>query len=947
MKLLLPLLLAAGLGVAAAEGTATLSGVVTDSEDRPLADCAVEVTGDDGIEARLQTTGPTGRYSFVGLPAGRYRVAFRLSGFEPVQKQGVRVNPAARLSLDAVLGVVGTTAELEAPSVRIRGRGFSETLDRDLLDGIPAGRSVWAALETIPGLVSDRVDVGGSESGQQSSFSATSTAYAQNRYRLNEVDVTDPSALGASSTYYSYDSFEEIQVSTAAHPANVASPGVLVEIFTKSGSNRFTGGAGYHFENRALQSDNLDDRLKAQGVAEPNRLDHVRDLSLELGGPIVPRRAFFYASYARQSLGPFVVGFFLPTGEPGVDSIDLSTVAARGHITLAPGSRLGFFFHRNEKLRPYRDAGRFRPDPATTLYQDSTANILQLRYSRRLGETKLVEAGVSLAGLTFPLGENPDLTRDSFSRIELSNGVRSGGPGSDELFDRRRYQASASFHIYRDDWLSGSHDLKLGWATERGSAVTTNDLTGAILYRDLFGAPFQAEIYAQPLTAENRVVNQGLFLQDSYVRGRMVLELGARFDWWSSSYPDQSRSAGRWEEFFSAHGLPSKVPGRAGVVTFGSVVPRLGFTYELTGDGRTLLRGGYARYAHQVGTGLAAFANPNGLAAAVFQFDDRNGNRVVDPGEIDLDAPLSVGLPTEHEIDRGLAQPLTDELTLGLERDLVAGFTVAATLMYRKDHRLIDDVNVGVPASEFVEGLALDPGRDLAAGTDDDGVVPVFNQSWQSLGHDRLVLTNPRGLSSRYRAVLLEAHKLSGGRGRWRMAASLALSESEGYLPGPGLEGTEGASYSTPLFNNPNTLTHAQGRTFWDRPRIFRLASSFDWKWGLSFAGTFRYQVGQPLYRSILVGATTAGVPLNQGPIEILAESQGSIVQPDLHILDLRAAKVFRFGKYGDVDLVFDLFNTLNAATATEISSRDGAFGAILAILPPRVARIGIRYRFD
>lgn len=944
---ILPLvfLVALAAAVTGAEDTGSLRGLVTDVSDRALPECEVSVASADGREARFQETGPQGAYSLAGLPVGLYRVSFRLSGYEPLDIKDVAVEMGARVSLHVVLDPLGTVRESShlTTSLRRRRSGLGETLDRSELGDIPSGRSLWTVLETAPGLVSATVDVGGSAGGQQVSFSATGTSSAQNRFTLNGVDVTDPSALGASSTYYSYDSFEEVQVSTAGLPADVPAPGVLVQVVTRSGSNRFTGGAAFYFENATLQSDNLDDRLRAQGVSESNRLDRFRDLNVDLGGPIVRDRAFFHLSYARQSLDPFVIGFFLPTGEPGIDSTDLSTVTARGTFSLGTSSRLGLFFHRNDKLRPYRDAGRSRPEPATTLYQDSKASVYQLRYSQPFGETKLVDARFGLVGLDFPLGENPELPPDSFSRIDLANSVRSGGPGANELFDRRRYQANGTVFLFRDAWLSGSHDLKLGWATHLDSARTRDDLNGAIVYRDLFGAPLQVEIHGEPLTTENRVADHGLFLEDAYVRGRMALDLGLRIDWWIASYPDQARTAGRWDEFFSARGLPRTTAGRR-VGTFASLVPRLSFTCDLTTDGRNLLRGGYARYAHPIGTGLAGFANPNGPAVALFRFDDRNGNRVVDAEEIDLDAPLSVGLPTAREIDPGLAPPLTDEALLGVERELGRGFAVAGTLIYRRDHRLIDDVNVGVPPSEFVEGLALDPGRDLAVGTGDDGVVPVFNQSQRSLGHDRLVLENPSGLSSRYRAVVLELRKRDAGR--WWVSTSLTLGESEGYLPGPGLESAESASSSTPLFDNPNTHTNAYGRTFWDRPRIFRLASSFEWKWGLRFAGTYRYQVGQPLYRSIVVGATSSGALLNQGSIEILAESQGSLLQPDLNLVDLRAEKALRFGKYGELDLVFDLFNALNAATPTAMSSRGGAFGAILAILPPRIARIGVRYRF-
>lgn len=939
----LGLAFALAASLASAQETGGIGGVVTDATGAVLPDCVVEVESENGVVSRKQRTGGRGGYAFFGLPVGSYSVRFELAGFDSAQRAGVRVEAGTHVELRVTLQVQGLAVFTGVGSTDRKRTGLAAIAEQSLLQGVPTGRSLWSVLELTPGLVTDRIDVGGSASGQQSTFSAAGTSATQNQYYLNGVNVTDPTALGASATYYAYDAFQEVQVSTAGHDAEIQPPGVILNIVLKAGGNLLEGGASFYVENDTLQSDNLDDRLRAQGVPSSNRLDSYYDLSAELGGPIVRNRAFFYASYARQRIAPFVIGFFLPGGEPGVDRTDLSTVVARTSLSLESRGSLGFLFFQNRKLRPYRDASRFRPTPATALHQDSTTRVFQGLYSRLLGDKALLDARFSLVDLDFPLGEDPELSDDAYSRIELSSGVRSGGPGSDELFSRNRRQANAALFLFADEWLSGSHDVKLGWEGAWNRARTGYDLTGAILYRDFFAAPIQVEVYSEPLTTVNDAGSQGFFIKDSYVRGRLVLNLGARFDRLSVGYPDQSRSAGPWEDFFRARGVPESTAGDGGLLSFSSIAPRLGFTYGLTSDGRTLLRGSYSRFYHQIGTDLVSSQNPNGRAAALFRFGDENGNRVLDPGEIDLETPLAVSLPALNEIDPEIVQPRTDELSLGLDRAMGSGLALSVTLLYRKDRELIDDVNVGVPASAFQEAEALDPGRDLAMGTADDAVLPVFNQARDTLGQDQFELTNPEGLESRYRGIVIEADKRAR---RWQVKAALSLSESEGYLPGPGLESQVGAPSATPLYNDPNSLTNALGRTFWDRPRILRLSGFYEWKWGMRFASTYRYQMGQPMYRSILVSATLEGVPLAQGPVEILAEPQGAAIQPSVHLLDVRAEKGFSLGNAGRLDLVFDLFNSLNANTATEIASRRGAFGAILEVLPPRVARIGVRYRF-
>ena len=927
---------------------ASLAGVVRDATGAALSSVEVTVAGDQLITPRRQTTGERGAFSFTEIPPGRYRISFERSGFRKLVRQGLLAEAGKTTFLELTLEV-GTRIETVtvtgvSPMVDPKGTGTETNLDRALLENVPNGRSLWAALEQTPGVVLDRFDVGGSESGQQSLFSAAGASWTQTQYSLNGVNATDPQALGASGLYYAYDSFEEIQISAAGHSAEVQAPGVLLNLVLKRGSDQFKGGGALYFEDQRLQSDNLNDSLRASGVPQSNPLKRYFDYSLQLGGPILRSRASFYAQLAAQDIEPFVIGFFLPSGEPGTDPTDLEHLLLRGAFQLSAADELSGLYFRNGKQRPNRDASRTRPTPATALYQDSTTQIFQALYTRSLSSTTLLDARFSLMDLTFPLGERPDLPAEAYARFDLATGVWSEAPGQNTLFERERWQLNSSLSHFQQKWLDASHDFK--WGLELGvhPVTTTDDRNGAIVYRDRFGLPVQVELYSDPSVVVNRTANLGIYGQDSLSFGRLTLSLGLRFDRFTASYPDQSKPPGPWDDLFFARGLAPTTEGQPSVAALNAVSPRLGVSYSLPGRRSTLLRANYSRYAAQLGTSIADFANPNGIASALYSFFDRNGNRLLDPGEIDLQSPLALSIPARNRVDPALGFPSTEELSLGMERELADDLALEATFLYRKDRRIIDDRNVGVLDAEYAPVAALDPGPDLVAGTADDRRLAVFNQSRRSLGRDAFLLTNPDPLSGDYRGVWLTARKRFSRR--WQMLTSLAIGQANGYLPGPGGEQNESSNFTSPLFDNPNANLNTRGRTFWDRTYVFRLSGSYRAFGGLTFGAAARAQSGQPRYRSILISESLEGIPLNQGAIEVIADPPGSARLPALWIADVRVEKDFRLGRFGRLAAVFDVFNLFNANRATEVGNRRGLYGAVFEILPPRVARIGVRYSF-
>ena len=928
-----------------AQPTGGVDGVVLDATGGVLPGARVSlVLVERGIR-REQTAGPSGRFGFAGLQPGTWSIIAGHPGFEDSPPAGVVVDAGSITEVRLQLGLAGITESVAAVSrqpLALRGSGVRETVDRPLLEDLPNARDIWTVLEQTPGVMMSKINVGGAESGQQSLFSAAGSAWTQNQYYLNGVNVTDPAAMGASITYYSFDSFEEVEVSTAGHRAEIQTPGVFLNIVTRRGTNRFAGSGSYFYEHERFQAQNLDDGLRARGVGQANRLKRLLDWSADLGGPIRRDRAWFYLNYSRFRVEPFLPGFFFEDGEPGVDLTQLDNILTRTSLKVAEGHEIGLFFYRNGKYRPYRGASLFRPRPETTFHQDSVTTLGQLSWSGVFGESLLVEARASWLDLYFPYGQQPD--RDpGVSRWELNTGIWYGGSGTNTIYERDRWQTSATATLFRDGLFGGTNEFKVGLEATLNPTRTTYDLHGGIVYIHDRVFPIEVTLYNDPVAVRNFTRNVGVYLQDTLVRGRLVLEVGLRADWWGAGYPDQENDPGAWSEAFANFGIPRQTKGESNLVSWLGVAPRLGVNYQLTEDGRTQVRVSAGRYLHQLGVSVPGYANPNARGSAKFRFIDRNFNTLVDEGEVNLSRPLSVFIPVRNRVDPNLKQPSTDELTLGIHREIPYGITLGLTGILRNERNLIEDTDVGIPENAWRPVPHLDPGRDFVRGSEDDVPITLWLQDPSTLGQSRYRLYNP-GIGSSYRGLIVEARKRYASG--WQLLASLTVSRSIGWLSGPRGQADEGTGFPGPLLNNPNHGELHKGRTFWDRPFIARLSGSYRLPWGFAAAGSFRAHSGWPNYRSVIFTETLEGDPLPQGSTEVIVEPPGAARSPAVPLLDLRLDHRLDLPGGGEFSTYLDVFNALNLNSVVGEGSRDDSFGAVVGILPPRVARLGVRLRF-
>ena len=378
--LALALLLGAG-GAFAQLQAGNLYGTVADEEGSALPGVTVTLTG--GGAAQVQVTDTQGRFRFLGLSPGTYSLKADLEGFSTVEYPSITINVGRNTEIElalasAVEDVITVTAE--SPLLDSRRISTGATVSQTELEKIPTARDPWAILQSTPGVLTDRINVGGNESGQQSQYVGPGSGGDQAIWAIDGMVITDMAATGSSPGYYDFDSFEEMQITTGGSDATIATGGVVMNMVTKRGTNEWRGSGRYMVMDEDWQSDpDVADELgrdfdgaggaAAQAdFAQGNRIISVEDYGVELGGPIVRDRLWIWGAYAKPQIdlrtapGP---GF--PEGAP--DFTELETANLKLNAQIAAANSATLFAFQSDKVKIGRNAGPTRP-PETTWNQD-------------------------------------------------------------------------------------------------------------------------------------------------------------------------------------------------------------------------------------------------------------------------------------------------------------------------------------------------------------------------------------------------------------------------------------------------------------------------------------------------------------------------------------------------------------------------------------------------
>jgi hypothetical protein len=980
----------------------------TDAQGAVIPGVAVTVTGETLTGAISGITDESGVYRAANLNVGTYTVTLSLPGFQTLKRENVQVVQSQTVSLDLEMRVGSVSEELtvtsESPVLDAKTTNVNVNIDKAILDSTPGGKDIWSLLEyKAPGVIFDAPDVGGNQGGLQRALYARGTPNAQNTQLLNGVNVNDPSAQGFAMNYYIPTEFENVQVSTGSQDISMGTGGVVINMVTKSGGNKFFLKALETCQGNCwfkTQSGNVDQPLLNQGLSSvATAVDYVQNHNFQMGGPVLKDKLFYFGSFNYQPTHVNVLGF--PAVAPSYIATPLSNTSTEDTTDILAGSgKTSWQLNDKNRIEVYLSKQRYdKPNRGSSLTntQDSDSKeldtfvIAQGVWNWILSNKLSAESRLSYNNTHFPLTQKTNLLpiTDNSTQILYRNRTSSA------FMYRRRLQIVSNWQYFLPRFMAGRHEFK--WGFDNGHTaqdVTTtrvNDVN--LFFTSANGKPVSVTLFNSPTLTVSAVNTAALYGQDSYSYQRLTLIGGIRWERLEGYLPSQSHLQ---SEYFPAgttfnsltfsyttptgpvsvtgpYTVPSSYAAVRDAPLWKNAVGRFSATFDLTGDGKTVLKGSVAKYLDQINTGTVA--NPNGTISQSYAWNNVAGDYNFHPGTLtwngsnyvggpgsDLGAPLAGATVANPygplTFNSSLVRPSRNEVTAGIDREVLPNTLFSATFIHHREYHQQSsaDANINLWSQMYTPVTLTEPGPDGVLGTADDRPITVYNLnpgvvvSTTTLSDDRL--------SQHYNGFELALTKRYSKR--WTALI--------GYDYGHTSQAILGLQNPNQVFVNGS----GPGASAIGRRHLMNGSASYTLPWrNIVVATEFRVQSGLPVTRqwTPAVCSPTTATPtncLNQNtasqPINVIP--RGSVELPWLSSADARVGKTFRVTERNTFDVNIDIFNVTNANTVYSVGTLSNTrtvhyagdpaqplitipnWLSATGVLGPRIVRLGLTYSF-
>ena len=630
----------------------SISGTIRDSSGATVSGATIRVKNVETGAARTLTTARDGRFAAPSVPIGEYSVSVAHNGFQPQERTAIHLVVGQSLELDFELGVSAVVQQVlvdaTAASVNTTTQQTAGLIDERQVKELPLnGRSYDELLTLNPASVNYTAErsgsIGTSNSSVGNMFAVSGRRPQDNLFLLNGIEYTGASLInvtpgGTSGQLLGVDAVREFNVAGDTYGASYGKrDGAQVSIVTTSGTNVLHGSAYEFLRNSALDARNYFD---AGSIPELQR----NQFGGSLGGPIRTNRLFLFGNYEglRQNWGLSAVTLVPDNASRAAAVPSVQPLLALWPVANGPELGSGIaeaFSHPEQRIR--EDFGTTRFDDnlggsdllfAVYTADDSSANTptqnplswvaeglreqvasVQEQHVFSPALLNTARIGFSRASYAFNGTTPVDLpgwvVDKPIGAIVISGSTASNGAskitqagdnvGSNNQTARNLFTVDDHFY-----WSRGRHQIETGGWVQR---IESNDL----LAQDQYGqASFSTlNSFLQGTVATFTVVPsptelgwrslEGAWFAEDTVRVTPRLEVRAGFraestDGWNASH-------GRASNYVIVDGVLQTQPviGSSALTKNRAIFlpnPRLGFAWDVRGNGKTAVRGGFGLY---------------------------------------------------------------------------------------------------------------------------------------------------------------------------------------------------------------------------------------------------------------------------------------------------------------------------------------------------------------
>lgn len=1013
-----------------------LTGTVADDSGELLPGASAEITGPSIMGKRSTVTSAKGVFVFLNVPPGKFTLTVSLSGFKTYVQENIILGAGSTVELKVIMEIGAieeqVTVTAASPIVDVKTSTVDSRLEREMLAKLPTTRDAFYDLAlTTPGMF----DVGSS-----SSWLPSPTAYGgssmENVFLVNGVNTTNPrGAAFGPLVKVNYNAVEEVRVLSIGAKAEYGSySGAAIDVLTKSGSNAFHGNAAYYTELKGWFKTNQPPYGTLEGsdwlyVQPGDVLAGTTKTNWEgnftLGGPILKDRIWFYGAFDYIRADSLPVNWSL-----------LNTYTGRyadAKISAEPfrNNRAWVSYHYEHNTSTGWSWGSEPEWDTTMTYGPTTYNNTISAQWQYLPASNMIFTAKYLG---FWTDDQPHIPEGGIGHPGYINwwkwntqyGIAGDFPYVEaQKSTRQTIQADMSY--YAEDFL-GEHDIKFGaqytkgrgnwmggyfqnyanftyplggwWGYVAGLGYKIDYLKTQTWY---YGNAIQDGLLfynrketLNPFLTVRTADSLGFFIDDQWsVTSRLTLNLGLRFDRMSTKY-----GVGKVYEYVTSpdeiNGPPPVLRDRQAtdnIFDFKTVSPRLGVTYDLTGDGKTVFRVSYGRYymplavefLRRFGPDMPTDYRTYQVFMIPWDIADINHDGYIDPygiggkpNELREAVRLIYGrdpiYEREEEVDYSwrlnvadnVKDMYTDQVSVNLEREIAKDFSVSATYIYKHSANLF----VNVPINR-VTGLEWEYER-VPFVTESGDTVDLYSIKWLDYNGDGVIdgsdvawvgtntsyrVENMQTYDGKkpqrtYQALQLVLNKRYSNR--WQGLGSIVYSWSNGTaqrtmrqndnMMGPMVtDDTWMGSLNYTINNMDGPLPFV--------PKLeLKASGSYTVPYvELDLGLRFRMHTGRPLWKLENYAVHSQwGYPegsVISGGLNRIVGSTEPTYLPTLAVFDVRVEKAFKIRNYGAIHVVLDVLNAFNAANVTN-AEYIGLWGRITGITDGRRFRLSFMYQF-